>query len=190
MGRFFLGITFAGIALGVFVPDASALCVRMTEAERIAISSVIFKGIALPVEPAAPASDPSNGLRPAPWNDVQPFRVTRYLKGAGPAVVSVSTMSNTSVGIRIAEGTAWRIFAQGSAVGVLRTNACLGSRPLLLPSLGSEERARCLRNRTCPSDHATYRWRGLLCLKPTSSKRNRTFTRRVVYAGRTYFCKR
>lgn len=43
---------------------------------------------------------------------------------------------------------------------------------------------------TCPSDHATYRWRGMLCVKPTSDKRNATFRKRVVYAGLTYYCKR
>jgi hypothetical protein len=25
-------------------------------------------------------------------------------------------------------------------------------------------RSRCHQNHTCPSDHATYRWRGLLCV--------------------------
>jgi hypothetical protein len=48
----------------------------------------------------------------------------------------------------------------------------------------------CHRHHTCPSDHATYRWRGLLCVAPYSDKRNSTFKRRVVYAGRTYWCKR
>ena len=41
---------------------------------------------------------------------------------------------------------------------------------------------------SCPSDHATYRWRGLLCVKPTSDKRTAAFKRRVVYAGRPYYC--
>jgi hypothetical protein len=49
---------------------------------------------------------------------------------------------------------------------------------------------------TCPSDHATYRWRQpstgarLLCVKPTAPKRNSTFNRRVRYGGYTYYCKR
>jgi hypothetical protein len=51
-------------------------------------------------------------------------------------------------------------------------------------------RSRCHQRHTCPSDHATYRWRGLLCVAPYSDKRNSTFKRRVVYAGRTYYCKR
>jgi hypothetical protein len=51
-------------------------------------------------------------------------------------------------------------------------------------------RSRCHQAHTCPSDHATYRWRGLLCVAPYSDKRNSTFKRRVVHAGRTYWCKR
>jgi hypothetical protein len=43
---------------------------------------------------------------------------------------------------------------------------------------------------SCPSDHATYRWRGLKCVKPTSDERTSAFKRRVVYAGKTYFCRR
>ena len=54
----------------------------------------------------------------------------------------------------------------------------------------SGHRHGCHRWHTCPSDHATYRWRGLLCVKPTSPKRNSTFRRRVVYGGLVYWCKR
>jgi hypothetical protein len=54
----------------------------------------------------------------------------------------------------------------------------------------SAHRSGCHRWHTCPSDHATYRWRGLLCVAPYSDKRNRTFRRKVVYQGRTYWCKR
>jgi hypothetical protein len=48
----------------------------------------------------------------------------------------------------------------------------------------------CHRAHTCPSDHATYRWRGLLCVAPYSDKQNASFKRRVGYGGRTYYCKR
>lgn len=55
----------------------------------------------------------------------------------------------------------------------------------------SAHRSGCHRWHTCPSDLATYRWRGLLCV----SQRHRaefgpSFRRRVVYAGLTYYCKR
>ena len=53
-------------------------------------------------------------------------------------------------------------------------------------------RSGCHRWHSCPSDHATYRWgpKGLLCVKPTSDKRNGTFRTRVRYDGLTYYCKR
>lgn len=54
----------------------------------------------------------------------------------------------------------------------------------------SAHRHGCHPAHTCPSDHATYRWRGMLCVKPTSDKRNATFRKRVVHAGLTYYCKR
>jgi hypothetical protein len=51
-------------------------------------------------------------------------------------------------------------------------------------------RSGCHRWHSCPSDHATYRWRGLLCVAPYSDKRDASFRRRVGYEGRTYYCKR
>lgn len=56
----------------------------------------------------------------------------------------------------------------------------------------SAHRARCHQAHTCPSDHATYRWgpKRLLCVKPTSDKRNATFKTSVRYAGLPYLCKR
>jgi hypothetical protein len=59
-------------------------------------------------------------------------------------------------------------------------------------------RSRCHQAHTCPSDHATYRWLGRiggvrarwLCVHRLADERNRTFNRRVVYDGRTYYCKR
>ena len=57
-------------------------------------------------------------------------------------------------------------------------------------------RNACHRAHTCPSDHATYRWRqprtGIrwLCVKPSSDRRNGTFRKRIVYGGLVYWCKR
>jgi hypothetical protein len=58
--------------------------------------------------------------------------------------------------------------------------------------------SRCHQRHTCPSDHATYRWRGRiggvtarwLCVHRLADERNRTFNRRVRYDGRVYYCKR
>jgi len=56
----------------------------------------------------------------------------------------------------------------------------------------SAHRARCHQAHSCPSDHATYRWgpKRLLCVKPSSDKRNATFKMNVRYAGLPYLCKR
>jgi hypothetical protein len=61
---------------------------------------------------------------------------------------------------------------------------------LVVVERASAHRARCHQAHTCPSDHATYRWRGWLCVAPYSDKRNATFKRRIVYGGRTCWCKR
>jgi hypothetical protein len=66
------------------------------------------------------------------------------------------------------------------------------------PKQAQAHRNGCHAARTCPSDHATYRWRGRiagvtarwLCVHRFSDERNRTFNRRVRYGGRVYFCKR
>jgi hypothetical protein len=57
-------------------------------------------------------------------------------------------------------------------------------------SPAAAHRSGCHRWHTCPSDHATYRWRGLLCVQPSADERNSTFRKRIVYLGRTYYCKR
>jgi hypothetical protein len=54
----------------------------------------------------------------------------------------------------------------------------------------SAHRHGCHRWHSCPSDHATYRWQGLLCVAPYSDARSSSFKRRVRYSGRTYYCKR
>ena len=61
---------------------------------------------------------------------------------------------------------------------------------MLAPGTASAHRDGCHAAESCPSDHATYRWRGLKCVKPTSEERTSAFKRRVVYAGLTYFCRK
>jgi hypothetical protein len=75
--------------------------------------------------------------------------------------------------------------------------ASLASAVAAIPgSPASGHRSGCHRYHTCPSDHATYRWRQpstgarLLCVAPYADERNSTFRKRVVYQGRTYYCKR
>jgi hypothetical protein len=54
----------------------------------------------------------------------------------------------------------------------------------------ASHRHGCHRWHSCPSDHATYRWRGMLCVKPSSPKNDGSFKRKVRYGGLTYHCKR
>ncbi|HEX4746562.1 MAG TPA: hypothetical protein VFU99_06725 [Gaiellaceae bacterium] len=103
---------------------AQASCISQTSAEQRARADAIFTGIAL--------EDPTA-------SGVQRFRVTRYLKGRGPAIVRVQTGhrvhadgtgSTTSVSIVVRKGQRWRIFVRGSTRRILQTNVCDGSRRL------------------------------------------------------------
>ena len=110
------------LALLVVVAGAQASCLFQTPAQQRAAADVIFDGVALD-RPTA--------------TGVQRFRVTRYLKRRGPAIVRVQTghrvfpdgtVSTTSVSIVVKKGQRWRIFAQGTPRKVLQTNICTGSR--------------------------------------------------------------
>ena len=68
--------------------------------------------------------------------------------------------------------------------------ALLGATSAAVTPTARAHRDPCHPNYSCPSDHASYRWHGMLCVKPTSSKRNATFKKRVRYAGRIYYCRR
>jgi hypothetical protein len=65
---------------------------------------------------------------------------------------------------------------------------------LAVPVVGAhgavEHRNPCHTRHECPSDHATYRWRGLLCVSSTADERTLRFRKKVVYGGRIYYCHR
>jgi len=61
--------------------------------------------------------------------------------------------------------------------------------PVLVPAVAPAHRSGCHSRHVCPSDHATYKWRGKLCVKPTSDKRTSAFKKKVRYQGLTYYCK-
>lgn len=112
------------IAVLVGAATAEASCIFQTAAEQRARAEVIFDGVALDGPTAT---------------GVQRFKVTRYRKGRGPTIVRVQTGhkvradgsgSTTSVSIVVRKGQRWRIFARGSAVRILQTNICDGSRRL------------------------------------------------------------
>jgi hypothetical protein len=51
-------------------------------------------------------------------------------------------------------------------------------------------RSGCHGHHSCPSDHATYRWHGWLCVKPSADERTSRFRHRIRYGGHTYYCHR
>jgi hypothetical protein len=66
----------------------------------------------------------------------------------------------------------------------------VGALALIPDGTASAHRSGCHRWHTCPSDHATYRWHGLLCVSHASGDYRSGFNKRVVYAGRVYYCHR
>jgi len=62
----------------------------------------------------------------------------------------------------------------------------------LIPTAGATpmHSSPCHVKHTCPSDHASYRWNGWLCVKPTADERTARFKTKKVVAGRTDWCKR
>src|SRR5215208_7007294 len=116
-------LLFATVALAL-PAVAGASCILATPAQQRAQAKVIFEGIALD-------SPTTTGI--------QRFRVTRYVKGSGPKQVRVSTGEVrhaggggvvTSVSIHVVRGEKWRIFSRGSALRVMRTSVCDGSKRL------------------------------------------------------------
>jgi hypothetical protein len=124
MNRNLLLILASLAASAVLASAAQASCIPMTAAQQRARADVIFNGLALEGPTAT---------------GIQRLRVTRYLKGSGPRVVRVNTMSirradgsgsTTSVSLVVRAGQKWRIYGRGSARKVLRTSLCDGSRRL------------------------------------------------------------
>lgn len=60
---------------------------------------------------------------------------------------------------------------------------------LIVPAAAPAHRSGCHSKHVCPSDHATYKWKGKLCVKPSSDKRTSAFKKKVKYAGLAYYCK-
>ena len=60
---------------------------------------------------------------------------------------------------------------------------------LMIPAAAPAHRSGCHGHHTCPSDHATYTWRGKLCVKPSADERDSSFKKKVTYAGLKYYCK-
>jgi hypothetical protein len=67
---------------------------------------------------------------------------------------------------------------------------CWCGSALLAAENAAAHRNACHRARSCPSDHATYRWRGLLCVSPNAAERTSAFTLIYVQDRHVYYCKR
>jgi hypothetical protein len=84
---------------------------------------------------------------------------------------------------------------RGLLVALVAAAVVFSGSAALKVDTASAHQSGCHRWHTCPSDHATYRWRQpstgrqLLCVAPYADERNSTFRIRVVYQGRTYWCK-
>lgn len=117
--------TAVGTATVVGPADASsAACLRQTPTQLRAHAKLVFDGVAL------------DGITST---GTQRFRVIRYRKGTGTAVVHVTTgwrrapdgsLTVMSEGITPRKGERWRIFVARIADGVADTSMCSGSRRL------------------------------------------------------------
>jgi len=111
----------AAAMLVVAAADAHASCAPASASDRWKLAAVIVDARALEGPTAT---------------GVQRFRVLRYLKGGGPAVIRVATGvarnadgsgSTSSEGVVVHRRERWRIFARGSSRRILRTSVCDGS---------------------------------------------------------------
>jgi hypothetical protein len=68
--------------------------------------------------------------------------------------------------------------------------ASLAAGAVLLPAGADAHRSGCHRWHSWPSDHATYRWNGMLCVSPASGESTYGYKKKVVYGGRVYYCKK
>lgn len=109
--------------------SSSASCVASNSSQQFAAAKAVFDGVILP-GPVAPSA---SGALLSPAR----VRVERYLKGHGPAVVSVQTgmsakgqvTSEAEDGISPGAGQRWRIYATGTQQPY-PTSICAGSRLL------------------------------------------------------------
>ena len=103
---------------------ASTACAPAGDTAQRARAGVIFVGVAVdgPTE-----------------TGIQRFRVQRYVKGSGPALVRVATgtirhhggeVAMPGVSLRVEKGERWRIVGRIARSGVVQSTLCAGSRRL------------------------------------------------------------
>jgi hypothetical protein len=76
-----------------------------------------------------------------------------------------------------------------AGVGLLVAGS-LSAATLAPAGTASAHRNGCHTKHGCPSDHATYRWNGLRCVKPGAPEDDGTYGKKVRNGGLTYLCKR
>jgi len=119
----FVAVLVVAAIGGVSPRPAAASCIQTTALQQFFNADVVFDGVAL---------DDANAT------GIERFRVLRYLKSSGPAVVRVRTgrtpHSSTSGAIAPVPGETWRIYGKRRAGGVVGTSVCDGSRRLGAPA--------------------------------------------------------
>jgi hypothetical protein len=79
---------------------------------------------------------------------------------------------------------------RGFSIAAAAAFAIYWGAAALAVETASAHRSPCHSARTCPSDDASYRWRGLLTVAADSAKRTTSFSKRITYGGRTYYARR
>ena len=119
--RHLTALSAAAAVLVLAAADAHASCAPVSASDRWKLAAVIVDARALEGPTAT---------------GVQRFRVLRYLKGGGPAVIRVATgvarnpdgsEAASGEGLFVRRGERWRIFARRPSSRILRTSVCDGS---------------------------------------------------------------
>jgi hypothetical protein len=119
--RHVTALTAAAALVVLVAAEARAACEPSSASDRWRLAAVVVDARALEGPTAT---------------GVQRFRVLRYLKGGGPAVIRVATgvardpdgsWVASGEGLFVRRGERWRIFARGPSRRILRTSICDGS---------------------------------------------------------------
>ncbi len=134
--RLLLAATMALVPLFALVSDAPATaafaaggptCPSISAAQAFARADVVFDGV------AQIGAVTTTGYLSTPTK----FKVVRYLKGTGPAVVTtaggprtgggIGFISLESAGLLVKAGESWVVYGKGDPSGVVETSVCYGT---------------------------------------------------------------
>jgi hypothetical protein len=80
------------------------------------------------------------------------------------------------------------VWIRSAAIAAVSCSAAVA--PAIGAATAEAHRSGCHGAHSCPSDHATYRWHGMLCVSPASGESRSGYPKKVRYGGRVYYCKR